>query len=71
MNPPKEREKWNQLFMTMEIINIKDGTIYTDLTGKFPITSMNGMQAVFIMYNCTTKAILATPITDEEAEKNS
>ena len=47
--------------MTMEIINKKEGTIYADLTGKFPITSMNGMQAIFIMYDWTTNAILASP----------
>ena len=51
MNPPQEKEKWNQLFMTMGIINKKEVTIYADLTGKFPITSMNGMQAIFIMYD--------------------
>ena len=34
MNPPQEKEKWNQLFMTMGIINKKEGTIYADLTGK-------------------------------------
>ena len=50
MNPPKDKGKWNQLFMTMGIINKKEGTNYADLTGKFPITSMEGMQAIFIMY---------------------
>ena len=50
--------------MAMGIINKKEGTIYADLTGKFTITSMNGMQAIFIMYDWTTKAILATPIKD-------
>ena len=49
--PTKDKEKWNQLFMTMGIINKKEGTIYADLTGKFPITSMDGMQAIFIMYD--------------------
>ena len=43
MNPPKEKEKWNQLFMTMGMINKKDGTIYADLIDTFPITSINGM----------------------------
>ena len=68
MNPPKEREKRNQLLMTTGMINKKEGTIYADLTGKFPITSMNGMQAVFIMYDWRTNAILATPIRDAKAE---
>ena len=68
MNPLKEREKWNQIFMTMGMINKKDGTIYADLTGNFPITLMNGMQAVFIMYDWTTNGILATPIKDAKVE---
>ena len=68
MNPPKEREKCNQFFMTMGMINKKEGTIYADLTGKFPITSMSGMQAVFIMYDWTTNAILATPIKGAKSE---
>ena len=50
MNPPVEKEKWNQLFMTMGIIDKKDGTIYADLTGRFPITSVDGRQAMFIKY---------------------
>ena len=55
--------------MTMGMINKKDGTIYADLTGKFPIILMNGMQTVFIiMYNWTTNAILVTPIKDAKAE---
>ena len=69
MNPPQEKEKWNQLFMAMGIINKKEGKIYADLTGTFPITSMNGMQAIFIMYDWTTNAILATPIKDAKSEK--
>ena len=68
MNPPQEKEKWNQLFMTIGIINKKEGTIYADLTGKFPITSMDGMQAIFIMYDWTTNAILATPMKDAKSE---
>ena len=50
------------------MINKKDGTIYADLTGKFPITSINGMQALFIMYDLTTNAILATSIKDARAD---
>ena len=62
MNPPKESEKMNQIFLTLGYIDKKVGTVYADLTGHFPITSLNGMLAVFIMYNWTTNAILAAPI---------
>ena len=66
--PTTRKEKWNQLFMTMGIINKKEGTIYADLTGNFPITSMDGMQAIFIMYDWTTNEILATPMKNAKSE---
>ena len=68
MNPPVEKEKWNQLFMTMGIIDKKDGTIYANLTGRFLITSVDGKQAIFIMFDCTTNTILATTIKDAKVE---
>ena len=68
MNPPIEKKKLNQLFMTMCIIDKKDGTMYANLTGRFPITSMDGKQAMFIMYDWTTNAILATTIKYAKAE---
>ena len=52
----------------MGYVDNKDGTIYADLTGNSPITSMYGMQVVFIMYNWMTTKILATPINDAKDE---
>ena len=46
----------------------KEGTIYADLTGKFPITSIHGMTAMFIMYDWISNAILAIPIKEAKAE---
>ena len=37
MNPPEENERMNQIFMTLGYVDKKEGTIYADLTGKFPI----------------------------------
>ena len=68
MNPPKEKEDMNQIFMSMGYIDKKKGTVYADLTGRFPITSVDRMTAIFIMYDWTTNAILATPIKDAKAE---
>ena len=50
MNPPEERERMNQIFMTLGYVDKKEETIYADLTRKFPITSIHGMTAMFIMY---------------------
>ena len=47
----------------------KDSTIYIDLTGKFPVRSMDGMTTVFILYNWTSNVILAEPI--EKAQNNT
>ena len=67
MNPPQEDEKHNQLFTYVGKLD-KDGTIYVDLTGKFPVSSMDGMTTVFILYNWTSNAILAEPIENAQDE---
>ena len=51
INPPQENEKNNQIFCYKGGINTKDGTIYVDFTGKFPIRSMDGMVTIFIIYD--------------------
>jgi hypothetical protein len=68
MNPPREPTAKNHLFCYAGGINTKDGTIYVDFTGKFPIRSIDGMTALFILYDWTTNAILATPVKDGKDE---
>ena len=54
------------------MIDKKDGTIYIDNTGNFPITSIDGKKAIFILYDWTNNATLATPIataTDDQMIK--
>ena len=46
------------------MLDKKDGPIYLNYTGTFPILSIDGMTAIFILYNWTTNAILATPVKD-------
>ena len=62
MNPPVEKEKMNQLFCFVGMVDKKDQTIYVDNTGNFPITSIDGMKAILILYDWTTNAIIAVPI---------
>jgi hypothetical protein len=64
MNPPLEREEHNQLFCYSGLIDPKNDTEYTDFTGEFPLRSINGMTSIFILYDWTSNAILATPVTD-------
>jgi hypothetical protein len=68
MHPPQEKVSTNHLFCYTGHIDKKDGTIYVDLTGEFPIRSIDGMTAIFILYDWTTNAILATPVNDGKSE---
>ena len=68
MKPPEEKDRMNQIFMTLGYVDKKEGTIYADLTGKFPITSIHGMKVMFIMYDWASNAILETPIKEAKAE---
>ena len=68
MNPPEERERMKQIFMTLGYVDKKEGKIYADLTGKLPITSIHGITAMFVMYDWTTNAILETPLKEAKSE---
>jgi hypothetical protein len=64
MHPPQETESMNHLFCYAGVLNKKNGTIYVNFTGKFPIRSFDSMTAIFILYDWTSNAILATPVKD-------
>ena len=50
-HPPLAKETMNQMFCGMAVIDKKEGTVYTDFTGNFPIRSSQGNMSVFIMYD--------------------
>lgn len=52
----------NLFFETM-IVENKHGKIYVYLTGNFPLRSIDGKRAIFIIYDWSSNAILATPIS--------
>ena len=62
MNPPMEKETTNQIFVYHAVIEPKAGKIYVDYTGNFLIRSMEGNTAIFILYDWSSNAILATPV---------
>ena len=68
INPPRVQEKDNHLFCYTATIDPKEGTIYTDFTGTFPIRSVDGMTTMFVLYDWTTNAILTTPVADTKEE---
>jgi hypothetical protein len=68
MTPVKVAETHNHLFAAMCTVNPKDGTMYLDLTGNFPIQSINGMMTVLVIYDWTSNTILPLPIKDAKDE---
>ena len=49
IHPPIEWEKINHIFTSIAKVENKDGKIYVDNTGNFPIRSIEGYIAIFIM----------------------
>ena len=62
INPPMEKETQNQIFVYHAVLEPKSGTIYVNYTGNFPIRSMEGNTSIFILYDWSSNAILATPV---------
>ena len=51
MTPDKVAEDHNHLFAASYTVNSKDGTMYSDLTGNFPLRSLDGMMTILIIYD--------------------
>ena len=49
INPPMEKETKNQIFVYHAVLEPKAGTIYVHYTSNFPIRSMEGITAIFIL----------------------
>ena len=62
IKPPIEKETQNQIFVYHGLLEPKVGTIYVDFTGKFPISSIEGNTAIFILYDWSFNAILVTTV---------
>ena len=62
MNLPMEKDTTNQIFVYHAVLETKAGTIYFNYTSNFPIRSMEGITSIFILYNWSSNAILATPV---------
>ena len=68
ISPQQAFETRNQIFCYNGLMNKKDGTIYVNFTGKFPMQPMDGMLAIFIVYNWTTNATIETPVKNTKEE---
>ena len=68
IKPPQAVETQNKIFCYNRLTNRKYGTIYVDFTGKLPIGSMDGMVAIFIVYDWNMNASIATPVKNMKEE---
>jgi hypothetical protein len=56
--PAKEICTAHDMFCFAALANLHTGTMYTDLTGTFPVCSFKNMQYVFVAYIYNLNAIL-------------
>ena len=66
---PHPEEKTENLFIAFLSADTQ-GTVYTDLTGKFPVTSRTGNKYILLLYHYDSNAIIFRPMknrSDAEA----
>ena len=54
-------EQASNVFCCAALANATEGTLYTDMTGSFPVQSLEGMHAFFVAYDYDTNMIFAIP----------
>ena len=64
--PPAELDNVKHNVASAAIITLPTGKIYTDQTGKFPVTSGLGNKYVFILYDHDSNAILAETLKSRQ-----
>ena len=69
MAPTEEICHTQDMFCLAALANMNDGTMYTDLTGQFPVRSYNNMVYIFVAYVYDANAIIARamPSRDDAA----
>ena len=65
---PQKECQVNHIFVTLGQVDTKDGTIYGDFTGTFPLRSIDGMTTIFVLNDWTTNAILLEPVENTKSE---
>ena len=66
--PQAEFNVSNHVFCWAALADQIDGTTYTDLTGRFPMMSINNKQYMFVAYDYTSNAIIVRAIKDRESK---
>ena len=70
MNPQEEvcHAQEQNLFCFAALADMNEGTIYTDLPGRFPVRSIRNMQYIFICYAYEPNAILVRPMKSRDTD---
>ena len=61
-------EQASNVFCCAALADATEGTLYTDMTGSFPVQSLKGMHAFFVAYDYDTNMIFAIPTKDLKDE---
>ena len=64
-NPPRETKMYTFIDAIIDL-NKSTSKAYSDLTGKFPITSYAGIQYLFVAYHYDANTILAFSMKDKQ-----
>ena len=67
-NSPSEQDASCEILCCAALTNTIDGTLYTDLTGRFPIRSYKGNQYIFLAYVYDANAILVRAMKNRTTE---
>ena len=62
MHPPQQMCAALDMFCFAALADANEGTMYTDLTGKFPVRSYKNNQYVFVAYFYSLNAIIVWPM---------
>ena len=58
---PKREDKAEEVFASYLAAD-SNGLIYSDLTGKFPVTSMQGNKYILLVYHYDSNSIIVRPL---------
>ena len=68
IEPLPNGEKTNLCFVSIMDLPNPQGQVFTDQTGRFPITSASGMKYIFVCYAYDSNTIFPVPIKNREAQ---
>ena len=68
MHPAQQVCSTIDMFCFATLADANEGTMYTDLTGRFPVMSFKGNQYLFVAYLYDHNAIIVCPMKSRKDE---